>query len=313
MKKEIIYTISHLNPDTDSVVSAIVWANFFKRQKKEALPATPNKINKETEFVLKFCKEKAPLILKSGKGKNLFLIDHGDLNQAVKDAKEGKILGVLDHHKMSGLETPEPIYYRAEPLGSTSTLIAKIFKEQNIKFTKKEARLLICGIISDTLNLTSPTTTQEDKKILEELVKISPLEVEKLAMKMFKAKSDISCFSIEEILTKDYKKFVFGKNKVGIGVFETLMVDKFFKIKDKILKGLKILKNKEKLDYLFFGVINILKKETILFLPSEKEEEIARKVFKFVEKEKNILLLPEIVSRKKQIIPPLSLYFEKTR
>jgi len=305
MKKGFFIILGHKNPDTDTIVSAIVFSDFLRKKRFKVKIGRAGSLNKETKFLLSFLKEKVPPLIKNVVKKNIILIDHGDLNQAISGAEKANILMVLDHHRIAGLETIEPIFYRCEPLGSTATLIAKIFSEENLKLNKRQASLLLCGIISDTLKFTSPTTTKEDKKIAQKLIKISKINVEEIAKQMFEVKSDLKGILIKKILTKDYKEYNFSGKKVGIGVYETVFPKSFEKIKKKIFEELEKLKKEMKLDLLFFAVVDIFKKISFLYLIGTQEEEIAKKVFKEKIKE-NIMILPKIVSRKTQIVPPIA-------
>ncbi len=312
-----INIIGHKNPDTDSIVSSIILKDVLEKKKGpfnldnfQFKATRSGKLNKETKFVLSRFKEKAPSLVKSGKKKKVFLVDHGSYEESIKNIEEAEIFGVLDHHRLGGINTSCPIFYRAEPLGATSTILAKIFFENNISLSKKKAGMLLAGILSDTLNLTSPTTTKTDKKIAEKLSEISGEDKEKLSQKMFQEKSDISDISFSDLIKKDYKEFESSGTKFGIGVWETTNTEKIKEKKKEIISALKKFKKERKLDFLFFASVNILKKESDLFLIGEKESEASKVVFKKKINE-NIMFLPDVVSRKKQILPPLFNHFKK--
>jgi len=312
IKMKSIILIGHKNPDTDSVVAPLVFAEFLKKVKEHIIGFRDFKIrvgrggevNKETEFVLDHFKQKRPPLIKSLRNKEVFLVDHGDYAQAVDGIREANILGVLDHHKLGGIKTDSPIFCRAEPLGSSSSLVAKMFYENNIPLSRKSAGLLLAGLVSDTLNLTSPTTTKQDKNIASDLAKISGENRNKLAEKMFEAKSDIAGISPKELVSKDYKEFKEGKTKFGLGVWETTSPNKVKNLKEKIFPALEKLKKQRKLDLAFFALIDIVKKNSLLFVLGEKERIIAEKAFKKKEKQR-FVFLPGVVSRKKQMIPEI--------
>ena len=293
------FVIGHKNPDTDSVVSAIVFSKYLGNG---AVPAIAGELNRETKFVLDFLKEKKPKVLKKAPvNSKFYLVDHGGLEQSITGINPEDILGVVDHHQMFGLTTVEPLFYRTEAIGSTATLLAKMFKEKGKKIDKKNAGLLLSGIISDTLNLTSKTATIEDKKIAKELAKISGINTKELAQKMFEAKSDISGMSIKDIVLSDYKEYKhLGKN-IGIGVFETVLTTPFKGKDDKILEVLINIKQETKADFVFFGLVDILKKETLFYLLSEKEDGVSKKAFGV--SGNRVVLLKGITSRKKQLVP----------
>lgn len=302
--------IGHINPDLDSIISAIVLAEFLNKKEKtnNYESKSAGKLNKETNFILDYFGYKKPQIIKDLSGKRVFLVDHGEYEQSAFGIEKAEIVGVVDHHKMGGLKTSSPIFYRSEILGSTSTILSKMFLENNIALTKKQAGLLLSGIISDTLKFTSPTSTKEDKTIANTLVEISKENLKELSDKIFEIKSDISDISIEELIKRDYKEFKAGKTNFAIGVFETLNPKKIDK--NAIFDSLKKIKSESKMDLVFFGLVDIMKKNTELFLVEEKEKEVAEKSFS-KKSSNNILFLEGFLSRKKQILPPLNTFLEK--
>lgn len=302
--------IGHINPDLDSIVSSIILAEFLNKKEKgnNYESKSAGKLNKETNFILNYFDCKKPQIIKDLSGKRVFLVDHGEYEQSVFGIEKAEIVGVVDHHKMGGLKTSSPIFYRSEIVGSTCSILSKMFIENKIALTKKQAGLLLSGIISDTLNFTSPTSTLEDKKIAQILNKISKENLKELADKILEIKSDISDISIEELIKRDYKEFKAGKTNFAIGVFETLNPKKINK--DKILSSLKKIKKEDKIDLLFFGLVDIMKKNTELFLVEEREKDVAEKSFS-KKASNNILFLEGFLSRKKQILPPLTEFLEK--
>jgi manganese-dependent inorganic pyrophosphatase len=139
-EEHMFYICGHKNPDTDSIVSAIVMEDYFKKLGKKAKAVRVGKINRETEFVLKQTKTNPPVLIKKLSGKEVFLVDHNDLEQAGEGTARAEIAGVLDHHCLSGdIKTSLPIYFRVEPVGCTSTLIFKLFQEKEILLNKKQA------------------------------------------------------------------------------------------------------------------------------------------------------------------------------
>lgn len=313
-----IIVIGHKNPDVDSIVSSLVFADFLKKTKKHILgfssfkvkSARAGSLNKEVKFVLDYFKQKPPVLINNLKNKDVVLMDHGEFNQSAKGIEQANIVGVLDHHKLGGIKSISPIFYRNETVGSTSTIVAKMFLEDNLSFDKKTAGLLLAAILSDTLKLTLPTTTNEDKKIVKILAKISKENVNKLAKKIFEAKSDIKGVSMDELVSRDYKEYEGGKISFGIGVCETTHAKKIKGKKEEIFSALKKLKKKRKVKLMFFAVIDILKKNSEVFLLAEKEKLVAEKVFK-KKARGNLLFLSGVASRKKQIVPPMVSFLEK--
>ena len=298
-------SIGHKNPDADSVLSAVLISRFGRKifgLDVEAVIA--DEINNETKFILNLLKIKTPRILKKIKNEKVILVDTTEPNQIIGGLTEDNLLAIIDHHNLGGLQSSKPIYTRVEPIGCTGSVIYKILKEDNIKIDKVSAVIMIVCIISDTLNFNSPTTTNEDKKILRELNKIAKLNLKKFTKDLFAAKSSLKGVSVKDIVNKDYKQFEMGKYKVGIGVWETTDPDGVNIQKNKIIEALIGKKKKEKLNYLFFTVVDIIKNNSYLYIIGEEEKVLSKKVFG--EDIKNeIMFLKGVVSRKKQIVPVL--------
>lgn len=305
MKEKII--IGHKNPDTDSVVSAMVFANYLNKKGVVAIAGVAGSINRETDFILSSFNESAPTVFDGTEEKDFFLVDHNELSQSV--VKKENICGVLDHHALSGIKTDSIIYFRVEPVGSTATLIYKIMKEERVEIEKKDAELLLAGIISDTRNLNSPTTTEDDRVAISELSGITGVDVNSFAEKMFEAKSDFSGKSVSEIICEDMKEYEFGGKKIAIGVSETTSLSYFEKNEEIIVSGLKEVKKEKEVDYLFFGAVDIVNNNTRFYFTGEEEKEVIKKIFTG-EEEKNYSLLRGVTSRKKEIAPVISNYFE---
>lgn len=301
----------HKNPDTDSIVSALVYADMKGKMGEKAKPCRLGPLNNETKFVLSFFKQKPPALIKNVAGKQVILIDHADSSKSAPGLDKAEVIEIIDHHYIGDIRTIKPILYRAEPLGSTTTILAKIAKEKSIKLNKKQAGLLLAGIVSDTFCFTSPTTTQEDIKIGKELAKISGIKAKELAEKMFEAKSDIKGMTVQDILSEDCKRYIFGGKKLDISVVETVDTKIIKSLNSKIFKELKKIKKQKKPDLLFFLAVDILKARAFLYLIGSKEKQVAEKVFGG-EIEKNIMWLPGVVSRKKQVVPPLAEYLKKS-
>lgn len=272
----------HINPDTDSVVSAVVLSKFLGMA-----PAIRGQMTAEAEFVLNYFKVDKP---GQAKGKKFFLVDHSE------PQTNTEVLGVIDHHRLSGLKTDEPIFCLVEPVGSTATIIFSLLE----KITKKEAGLLLAGILSDTLDLTSPTTTDDDCRAVRELVKKSGVDRKKLVQGMFKAKSEIKAKKVEDILLADFKDFDFNGTKIRISAWETTDLSVFNEWQEKVMTHIAEVKRLH-----FFALVDIINQDTILYLPPAGRR-IAEKAYKGEYIAEGVMLLPGVVSRKKQLVPPLS-------
>lgn len=305
------YVFGHLNPDTDSVVSAIVYANFLNKNNTPAKPIVLGDLNNETKFILnKFSFGFPEKIETLPAGSEVVLLDHNEKTQTIFDIENLVITEVIDHHKFN-FQTSTPVSIRAEPLGATCSVLAKIFKEKNYSLSKQEAGLLISGIISDTLYFRSPTSTQDDKEILKELNKIAGIEnLEEFSLEIFNAKSDLGEKKMSEIVKMDYKEFEFAGEKYGIGVIETTNPSYIFKRKQELIETLAEIKEKDELKGIMVSVIDILNEENKTIVSDNHEAEILRAVFQGQEVEHNVYSLGSVVSRKKQIVPKLEEHFK---
>lgn len=298
------FICGHKNPDTDSIISAIALAQFLGAEYE---PARAGELNKETEYILDRFSLSIPELLAESVEK-IVLVDHNSPEETSELVIPEKIKAVYDHHKLCGIFTNEAVPVRIEPIGSTCTLVTKIYRENDKKPEKDLAAALLCGILSDTLNFTSPTTTEVDKNQAQWLNGIAGLDIESTAQAMFMAKSDISDVKTKELLTKDYKVFDMSGQKVGVGVWETVLPDAVTARKAEIEAEMKAEKEKSKLDYIFFAAIDIMNQAGYFFIAGEKEQEVLESVFGT--KEANgLVAVPGVVSRKKQIVPPLEKYF----
>jgi manganese-dependent inorganic pyrophosphatase len=230
--------------------------------------------------------------------------------QIIEGITEENLAGIIDHHKLGGLKTFSPIYCRVEPVGCTCSIICKICKEKGIKVDKKAAIMMMAGIISDTLNLTSPTTTAEDRACLKDLSKIAGVDLKKFVADLFEAKSSLKGISLDKVIESDYKDFDMNGKKVGIGVWETTNPESVNSSAAKIMKLLADKKTKEKLDYILFGVVDILKNNSYCYVAGEEEAALVKTVFG-ADAKNDIAFLKGIVSRKKQMVPPLMNHFSK--
>lgn len=301
-----LIVIGHKNPDTDSIIASLVAAHYFNTVlKMDAQAYRAGEMNNETKFILRELGIESPeLVGDLLENEKVVLVDHNEENQVSDKIDFSRVIRIIDHHKIS-LKTEGPIFCRIEPIGSTSSLIAKMFFEKNEKIPEVYAKLLLAGILSDTLNFTSPTTTEEDKKIAEKLNETANLEIENFVSKMFEAKSSLEGISVEEIVSMDYKIFEMGEYKVGVGVWETTNPESVNQKKEEIMEILKVKKEKDKIDFLFFMSVDIIKQNSYLYIISQKEGELAQKVFGG-KIENEMMILEGVVSRKKQITPQLT-------
>ncbi|CAF1264461.1 unnamed protein product [Rotaria sp. Silwood1] len=310
--KEII-VLGHRNPDTDAITAAIVYSDFLRQMNINAKAYRLGNLNNETKFILKTVNIKEPEMLPDNipNGTEVALVDHNESQQSMKNLNKMRITHVIDHHKLGDLTTSEPIYLRIEPVGCTATILTKLYRENNLNIDQKMAFLLTSAIISDTLHFRSPTTTNDDRKILEYLVPLAKIDdIKSYAHQMFEAKSDLNGFSTEQILLLDYKTYSFNNETWGIGTGETFNMNKMLERKDELLKEMKEEKKRNNLKGILFSIVDIIKEKNLTLIPDDIEEKVVQEAFK-VNIKHHIADLGSRLSRKKQIIPVLEKYFHQ--
>lgn len=301
-----ILVFGHQNPDTDTIASAISFAYLQNQLGVDAEAVALGEINEETAFALKKF-EAAPLrIIKTAKNETnqVMLVDHNEAQQSVEDIKDVEVVAVVDHHRIANFETANPLYYRAEPVGCTNTIIYKIFKEHNIEIPKKIAGLMLSAIISDTLLFKSPTSTEEDKKVAEILAGIAEVDMETYGLEMLKAGTNLSTKSEKELLDMDAKSFNMGEKVVRIGQVNTVDVDEVLLRQSDLEEAMAEQNNQNNYDLFVLIITDILNSNSVALVAGEPKEKVEQ-AFN-VTLENNRALLPGVVSRKKQVVPPLT-------
>ena len=288
-----ILIFGHKNPDTDTICSALVKEILNKKKGCEKSKAVRlGNLNKETQYALKYLGLEEPeLIEKVEEGQEVILVDHNEFNQSVEGIEKAKILEVVDHHRISNFETSEPLYYTARPFGCTSTILFEEFKQNNIQIEKIEAVLMASAIISDTLLLKSPTTTEHDRKALEELGKIADINIEEYGLEMLKAGTDLDDFSEEELINLDAKSLDKNGTKFVIAQVNTVSIEDVLKRKEK----LEVAMNK--------AITDILNSNSEIIALGEKADAVEKGFEKKLEN--NTVFLEGVVSRKKQLLPSI--------
>lgn len=249
-----------------------------------------------------------PNITNNKKPKKVILVDHNEKEQSVIGLDEADIIEIVDHHKIGNVGTSTPINFRNMPLGCTQTILYLMFKENNIVIPKNIAGLMMSGIISDTLLLTSPTTTETDKVALENLSKIAGVNYKDFGMKMFNAGSSMKGKSISEIIYGDFKSFVVDNQKVGIGQVSTMKADELLSNRNKFVNTLNNLSKNEDYNVIALFVTDILKNGSYIFFNDSSKSIIAGSFG--VDNIEQGHFFEGLVSRKKQIIPRIMNYMD---
>lgn len=243
--------------------------------------------------------------------KKVILVDHNELSQSVEGLEDAEIIEVIDHHRIADLQTGNPIYFRNEPVGCTASIIASIFFENGIRPSKQVAGLLSSAIISDTLLFKSPTSTNFDKLMLNRLAKIADIDVEDYAKEMFKAGTSLAGRTVDEIFNTDFKSFTLLDNTVGVAQVSTMDLEGFSPMKNKMIDYMNERCKAEKFDLLVLLLTDIIKNGSEVIAVGDKTEFI-NKAFNVV-LEDNSAYVPNLLSRKKQVIPPLTAAIESSK
>lgn len=236
--------------------------------------------------------------------KQLILVDHNEKSQAVDGIGEAEILEIIDHHRLGSLETVSPVYFRNQPLGCTSTIIYQMYQEKNVEIPKQIAGLLLSAIISDTLMFRSPTCTELDKKVAEDLALLAGIEIEEHAKNMFRAGSDFKNKTTEEIFYQDFKVFHTDENDFGVAQISAMSREELDKLGEQLRPFLMQVLGEKKLDMVFCMLTDILAESSKVIFAGNEAGKMLSGAFRVKEEEQGILL-DGIVSRKKQLIPTL--------
>lgn len=237
--------------------------------------------------------------------KKVILVDHNERSQTVDGIEDVNLLEIIDHHRIGGLQTMNPVYFRNQPLGCTATIIYEIFTEAGVEIPKDIAGLLCSAIISDTLMFRSPTCTPKDKMVCETLAKLADINIDKYGVAMFNAGSKLKHKTVEEIFNQDYKVFSTDNLKFGIGQITSFNADILNSLKPKLLEHMESEIKVKGVDMLFFMLTNIFTEDTELLYVGKQADTLLAKAFKKEEVSGGSLILEDVVSRKKQVIPTI--------
>lgn len=303
------FIIGHRKPDLDAVVSAMAVAEFRKSRgdKNDPTPVIGDPINPETEFVFKKFGVEVPKLITAkdiGAEDRIILVDHNEEEQRLAGINPDQIYTIVDHHKVN-LNLNHPIKIKIEPFGSTCTIVYAKFRQYNLPISDSLSKLMLCAILSDTVGLKSSTTTDKDRYAVTDLANAAGVtDIEGLTMEIFKAKSDISKLTPEEIVKNDFKIFDFAK-KTFIGQLETVQQEELLSSrKGELLEAMAKVKAGEGVELLFLAVTDVLKVNTKLLILGGEEQVVAEKAFG-IQTTDGVLDIGAKLSRKKDIAPPL--------
>ncbi len=301
-----VFVFGHKNPDTDSICSAIAYAELKAKLGVEAEPIRLGQVNAETQFALDTFKVEAPRLVEAvaNEVSEVILVDHNEFQQSADDIRDVRVLEVIDHHRIANFETSDPLYYRAEPVGCTATILKKIYKENAVEISKETAGLMLSAIISDSLLFKSPTCTEEDVAAARELAEIAGINAEEYGLAMLKAGADLSEKTIDELVSLDAKEFQMGSYKTEIAQVNAVDLNDVLSRQDELEAKLsEVVKSKE-LDLFLFVLTDILNNDSVAIAVGNETKAVEEAYN--VKLENNRALLKGVVSRKKQIVPGLT-------
>ncbi len=240
----------------------------------------------------------------SSKKKNVILVDHNERSQSIDGLEEAEILEIIDHHRVANVFTGKPIYFRNEPVGSTATIISSIFFENGRRPSREIAGILAGAIISDTLLLRSPTATVKDKLILDRLAKIANIDLEDFANEMFKAGTSLEGKTPKEIINQDFKEFTIQEKKIAISQVFTMDLESLENTKNELLIEMESLRDKRGYNSLVLLLTDIFNESSEIIVVGNDKEKIASAFGSKIKN--NTFNAPGVVSRKKQVVPPIT-------
>ncbi len=297
-----VLIFGHKNPDTDTICSAMAEEILNRKNGWNTKAVRLGNVNKETQYVLNYLGLEAPeLIEKVEEGQEVLLVDHNEFNQSVEGIEKAKILGVTDHHRIANFETSEPLYYTAKPYGCTSTILFEEFKQLGHEIEKTEAILMASAIISDTLLLKSPTTTEHDIKALEELEKIAGIDIKEYGLEMLKAGTDLDDFTAKELVNLDAKSLEKNGVKFVIAQVNTVSIEDVLKRQEELENAIKEEIKEKGLNIFVLAITDILNSNSEIIALGDKVEVVEKAFDKKLENNK--AFLEGVVSRKKQLLP----------
>ncbi|WP_372767218.1 manganese-dependent inorganic pyrophosphatase [Pseudoalteromonas sp.] len=299
-----MYVVGHKIPDSDSICGAIALAYLKNQIGEEAIATRLGDISPETQFILDQFGFEAPELKLSYAGEEVYIVDHTEKTQAPDDIDEATVVGVVDHHKLGDLTTSTPLECWIRPVGCSNTIIKMMYDFYGVEIPKNIAGLMLGAILSDTVIFKSPTCTTADIKCVEVLAEIAGIEDFKaFGMEMFKVKSAVEGTPARDLVMRDFKDFNMNGNLVGIGQLEVIDLAVFDDIKADLEADIVKLKAEGNRHSVFLLLTDIMKEGSQMLIASD-DEGIVEKAYG-VAPEQSRVWLDGVLSRKKQVVPPL--------
>ncbi|WP_010273290.1 manganese-dependent inorganic pyrophosphatase [Paenibacillus senegalensis] len=309
MEKTLIF--GHKNPDTDSICSAIAYADLKTKLGQAVEAVRLGEVNGETQYALDHFQAEAPRLVSTvaNETKTVILVDHNERQQSAADIDQVQVTEVIDHHRIANFETASPLYYRAEPVGCTATILNKLYKENQIEISPPIAGLMLSAIISDSLLFKSPTCTDQDAAAAKELAAIAGVDAETYGLAMLKAGADLSDKSISDLLTLDAKEFQMGSAKVEIAQVNAVDPQDVLSRQSELTAALNEIVESKGLNLFLFVVTDILNSDSVALAIGAGADAVEEAYN--VKLENHSAVLKGVVSRKSQIVPVLTEVFSK--
>ncbi len=304
MEKVLVF--GHKNPDTDTITSAIAYAELKKALGVNAEAIRLGEMNDETLFALDTFKVSAPRLVTevATEASHVILVDHNERQQSANDIDAVTVTEVIDHHRIANFETSDPVYYRAEPVGCTATILNKLYKEHGVAIKPEIAGLMLSAIISDSLLFKSPTCTEQDIIAARELAEIAGVDANVYGLEMLKAGADLSKKTVPELIALDAKEFTMGTLKVEIAQVNTVDTAEVLLRQEELETAINEVILAKGLDLFVFIVTDILTNNSV-GLVLGKEANLGERAYG-LEATNNLVYLEGVVSRKKQVVPVLT-------
>ncbi|NEX85502.1 manganese-dependent inorganic pyrophosphatase [Enterococcus durans] len=304
-----ILVFGHQNPDTDAIGAAIAFSHLQNQLGKDTEAVALGEPSEETQYALDYFKLAAPRVVASAKDEaaQVMLVDHNEFQQSISDIADVEILSVVDHHRIANFETANPLYYRAEPVGCTSTIVLKMYKENQVAIPKEIAGIMLSAIISDTLLFKSPTCTPDDVAAAKELAELAEVELEAYGLDMLKAGTNLSDKTAAVLLDLDAKSFPMGEANVRIAQINTVDLNEVMDRQAELEQAMAEEMTKNGYDLFVLIVTNILDSDSELLVAGNAIDKV-EEAFQ-TKLTNNRALLKGVVSRKKQVVPQLTAAF----
>lgn len=297
-----ILIFGHKNPDTDSICSALVYEEMKKQAGIDAVAVRLGDVNDETKYALNYANVAAPKEINSVEGEQVILVDHNEFNQSAENIEQATILEVIDHHRIDNFRTDGQVYMNVQPVGCTSTILYQIAKINEFTITKEMAILMISAIISDSLLFKSPTCTKLDEQVANELAIIAELDLNVYGMELLKAGTNLADYSSDEIIDIDAKEFLTENGKFIVAQVNTANIDDFLEeFEVDCFGSMNNSVEQNNLDLFILMVTDIINSDSMILVQGTTPKVFERSFD--VKLKNNKVLLNNVVSRKKQIVP----------